>query len=109
MLNRIITNMPEPRDVFWQTFTECMSVNPRSARWLMALMALYLHLGPFSRYVVQQIEQKIEEIDRDGFDPRRATGQPAPALVSRGDASRPGSESLQPGLAAPMARPAARA
>ena len=109
MLNRIITNMPEPRDVFWQTFTECVSVNPRSARWLMALMALYLHLGPFSRYVVQQIEQKIEELDRDGFDPRRATGQPTPALVSRGDAPRPGSESLQPGLAAPMARPAARA
>jgi hypothetical protein len=26
-------------------------------------MALYLHLGPFSRYVIQEIEDKIEEIE----------------------------------------------
>jgi radical SAM superfamily enzyme YgiQ (UPF0313 family) len=82
ILHRIITNLPEPRDMFWQTFTECMSINPRSARWIVALMALYLHLGPFSRYVIRQLEQKIEEIEKDGFDPRRATEQSRPALVS---------------------------
>jgi radical SAM superfamily enzyme YgiQ (UPF0313 family) len=82
ILHRIITNLPEPRDMFWQTFTECMSINPRSARWIVALMALYLHLGPFSRYVIRQLEQKIEEIEKDGFDPRRATEQSKPALVS---------------------------
>ena len=76
MLTRIIAGMPEPRDMFWRTLTECVSINPRSARWLVALLALYLHLGPFSRYVVRQIEQKIGEIERDGFDPRRAGGQP---------------------------------
>ena len=81
ILHRIITNLPEPRDMFWQTFTECMSINPRSARWIVALMALYLHLGPFSRYVIRQLEQKIEEIEKDGFDPRRATEQPRPELV----------------------------
>jgi hypothetical protein len=55
----------------------------------MALMGLYLHLGPFSRYVVQQIELKIEEIERDGFDPRRAPAPPTPALVSPHDGSGP--------------------
>ena len=55
------------RYVLARTFTECMSSNPRSARWIVALMALYLHLGPFSRYVIRQIEQKIEEIERDGL------------------------------------------
>jgi radical SAM superfamily enzyme YgiQ (UPF0313 family) len=90
MLRRIITGLPEPRDMFWKTLTECVSVNPRSARWLVALMALYLHLGPFSRYVIQQIEQKVEEIERDGFDPRRATEPPTPGLAG-----------LQPVLVAP--------
>jgi radical SAM superfamily enzyme YgiQ (UPF0313 family) len=72
ILHRIITNLPEPRNMFRQTFAECMSTNPRSARWIVALMGFYLHLGPFSHYVIHRIEQQIDELDRDGFDPRRA-------------------------------------
>jgi hypothetical protein len=87
-LHRIITNLPEPRTLFRETFAECMSINPRSARWIMALMGFYLHLGPFSRYVIHQIEQKIEEIDNIGFDPRRAAEPTRPALVSPSDDSR---------------------
>ena len=63
MLHRIISNLPEPRDIFQRSFTHCISTNPRSARWLVALMALYLHLGPFSRYVIEQIEKKIDELN----------------------------------------------
>jgi hypothetical protein len=73
MLHRIITNLPEPRDIFHRTFTQCISTNPRAARWIVALMALYLHLGPFSRYVIQEIEDKIEEIETGGFASRRPT------------------------------------
>jgi hypothetical protein len=94
ILHRLITNLPEPRAMFRETLTECMSINPRSARWIMALMGLYLHLGPFSRYVVQQIEQKIEEIENNGFDSRRATEPTRPASGS-------GLANLQPGSAAP--------
>jgi radical SAM superfamily enzyme YgiQ (UPF0313 family) len=72
ILHRIITNLPEPRDMFRQTFAECMSINPRSARWIVALMGFYLHLGPFSGHVIHRIEQQIDELERDGFDPRRA-------------------------------------
>jgi radical SAM superfamily enzyme YgiQ (UPF0313 family) len=89
ILHRILTNLPEPHAMFRQTLAECMAINPRSARWIMALMGLYLHLGPVSRYVVQQIELKIEEIERDGFDPRRAPAPPTPALVSPHDGSGP--------------------
>ena len=63
MLNRIITNLPQPREIFWPTFTRCVSSNPASARWIVALTALYLHLGPFSRYVIGQIEEKIADLD----------------------------------------------
>ena len=45
-----------------------MSSNPESARCIVALMALYLHLGPFSRYVIGQIEQKIEDLEPIAFD-----------------------------------------
>ena len=58
-----ITNLPEPRDVFSRTLSHCISSNPRSARWIVALMALYLHLGPFSRYVIDRIDRKIEQLD----------------------------------------------
>ena len=52
MLHRIVHNLPEPREIFRPVFSRCVSSNPQSARWIVALTALYLHLGPFSRYVV---------------------------------------------------------
>jgi len=76
MLTRIVTNLPEPRDVFWPAFKQCVSINPQSARWLVALFALYLHLGPFSRYVVSEIEEKMRETGE--IDPH---ARQDPALV----------------------------
>ena len=76
MLTRIVTNLPEPRDVFWPAFRQCVSINPQSARWLVALFALYLHLGPFSRYVVSEIEEKMREMGK--IDP---PARQYPALV----------------------------
>jgi hypothetical protein len=49
MLHRLIAALPEPRDSFWQAITECVSANPKSARYILTQMAFYLHLGPFSR------------------------------------------------------------
>jgi radical SAM superfamily enzyme YgiQ (UPF0313 family) len=65
-IHHLVRNLPEPRDAFWQTFMECARSNPRSVRYIVMLMALYLHLGPFSRFIVGQIDQKIadsEEVD----------------------------------------------
>jgi radical SAM superfamily enzyme YgiQ (UPF0313 family) len=61
MLHRLIANLPEPRDVFWQTISECRAKNPSSARYIVTLTAFYLHLGPFAREVIQRLEQQIEE------------------------------------------------
>jgi hypothetical protein len=36
------------------------------------LMALYMHLGPFSKRVISDIERRIDELD--GMPPVRATG-----------------------------------
>ena len=49
-----------------------MSSNPQSARSIVTLIALYLHLGPFSRYVVGQIEQKIDDLQVSNFGAHEA-------------------------------------
>jgi radical SAM superfamily enzyme YgiQ (UPF0313 family) len=68
IVTRIISKLPEPREIFWPTFSKCVSGNPQSARWLVALIALYLHLGPFSRYVIGKIDEKIDVLDADDLD-----------------------------------------
>ena len=81
MMHRIMTNLPEPREKFWQAFTECVKNNPRSTRYIVMMLALYLHLGPFSRYVIQQIDQKIDEIDKLSLALHERTDCPAAALT----------------------------
>jgi hypothetical protein len=74
ILHRIINNLPEPREVFSQTLAHCISSNPRSARWLVAQMALYLHLGPFSRDVIALLDHKIAALDTAAADPGERAG-----------------------------------
>jgi hypothetical protein len=50
------------REIFWKTFTECAVSNPNSVRFLVLMMAIYLHVGPFSRKVVADIERQIENL-----------------------------------------------
>jgi hypothetical protein len=59
---QILTNLPEPRELFRHTLTQCMSNNPASIRWIVALMALYLHVGPFSREVITRIDKMLISI-----------------------------------------------
>jgi radical SAM superfamily enzyme YgiQ (UPF0313 family) len=67
---RIATNLPEPREIFWPAFKECVTTNPQAAYWIGALVALYLHLGPFSRFVVGKVEQKISGLQADASPSR---------------------------------------
>ncbi len=69
MVHRIVNNLPEPREIFWPAFRKCVSNNPQSARWIVALTALYLHMGPFSKHVINQIEQKLENLAGVTLDP----------------------------------------
>ena len=41
----------------------CVTVASGTEALLIALMALYLHLGPFSRHVIREIELRIERLD----------------------------------------------
>jgi hypothetical protein len=49
------------RGPFWRTLLRALVSNPRSIRYTVSLMALYLHFGPFSRFVSERIRQAIEQ------------------------------------------------
>jgi len=82
MLHRLMAAVPEPRDLFWETFSHCLKTNPRSARWIIGQMAFYLHLGPFSRFVIQEIEHKINQINAGVLAAPRKAGSPVAAVIA---------------------------
>lgn len=55
---------------FWRTMVDCLWHNPRALRYVGALSALYLHMGPFAERLVRGLGQRME--------PARA---PAPCAV----------------------------
>ncbi len=65
-VHRIINAVPGTREVFWQTFVNCAKHNPRALRTIVSLMALYMHLGPFARHVIGEIDARIAALDDAG-------------------------------------------
>jgi radical SAM superfamily enzyme YgiQ (UPF0313 family) len=53
------TRQPELRKHFWRTILECAIHNPRALPSVCLMLALYLHFGPFSRYVRQRVRHDI--------------------------------------------------
>jgi hypothetical protein len=76
-VHRIMRALPEIRELFWKTFVEVAQTNPGALRYIVMLMALYLHLGPFSKHVIVEIDRRIAELD--GMYPVRATDSSARA------------------------------
>lgn len=81
-MQRLVNAMPEARELFWKTFTECASTNPMAVRHLMMMLALYLHLGPFARIVMAKIDREIAMIDAAEWTPPRIVALPSPALTA---------------------------
>ena len=62
IVRRVIDDLPE-RDLFRPIIVQCGTTNPSSWRYIVTLMAWYLHLGPFSRYVMEQIDLRIADLE----------------------------------------------
>jgi Domain of unknown function (DUF4070)/Radical SAM superfamily len=67
IVQEILRRMPEHRDRFWRSFTNCMNTNPGALRAVVTLMGFYLHIGPYARYAVQQIDIQIEALEQGRF------------------------------------------
>ncbi len=71
-VHRIMRALPEVREPFWKIFVEVAKTNPGALRYIVMLMALYMHLGPFSKRVISEIDRRIAELD--GRSPVGARG-----------------------------------
>jgi len=63
-VHSVLSAVPEAREAFWEVFKKCRSQNPGALRQILTLMVLYTHLGPFSRFVIREIDRRIAEMDR---------------------------------------------
>ncbi|HLG89356.1 MAG TPA: B12-binding domain-containing radical SAM protein [Alphaproteobacteria bacterium] len=63
LIRRIPASGPGVRKEFWKTLLDCAIHNPRSLPYVTMIMALYLHLGPFARQIVADIDRQIADVD----------------------------------------------
>jgi radical SAM superfamily enzyme YgiQ (UPF0313 family) len=80
-VERVINTFPEWQDLLSQTFASCFRTNPRAVRQTVQLLGLFLHLIPYARQVVAEIDKSIAEIEAGEFDP--------PMLVPAADLLEP--------------------
>lgn len=71
---------PELRLPFWKTMLGCLFTNPMATKSVLMMIALYVHLGPFSRYVTSQIAVKIDAVESGAWQP--PVGHSEPAMVA---------------------------
>jgi hypothetical protein len=64
-VHSVVTAIPETHDPFWRTFLNCAKKDSSSARIALALIAAYAHLGPFSRRVVEAIDDRLAALNNE--------------------------------------------
>jgi len=69
VVQEILRRMPEHKERFWRTFTKAMNSNPGALRAVVTLMGFYLHVGPYTRYAVSQIDKQIAALESEDFVP----------------------------------------
>jgi hypothetical protein len=52
------------RGHWWRTMAGCALRNPRAIRYVGAMSALYLHMGPFARFVSSRLAVEIDRLDQ---------------------------------------------
>jgi hypothetical protein len=67
VVQEILRRMPEHRDRFWRTFTNCLNSNPGAMRAVVTLMGFYLHIGPYTSYAIAQLDKQIEALEQGTF------------------------------------------
>ena len=64
LLFRIHSAGPGTARQFWRMLLDCALHNPKALPYVVMTSALYLHLGPFARQVVEEIDREITNIDQ---------------------------------------------
>jgi radical SAM superfamily enzyme YgiQ (UPF0313 family) len=91
ILARLATRMPTALWPFLRLLYACLKTNPRAAISVGMATAFYLHVGPFSRYVMSFLDGQIAEIDSGVWReplPEAAPPDALPVLAAPGRAPR---------------------
>ncbi|MFT8585256.1 B12-binding domain-containing radical SAM protein [Acetobacter papayae] len=64
LLFRIHSAGPGTARQFWRMLLDCALHNSKALPYVVMTSALYLHLGPFARQVVEEIDREITNIDQ---------------------------------------------
>jgi radical SAM superfamily enzyme YgiQ (UPF0313 family) len=83
-VHRVVTEIPQAREIFWRTFMNCAKSNPAALRIVVAHLVLYLHLGPFSHQVIAAIDRRIAALAGNAIQ------DPGPIDAARVPAVEPG-------------------
>ncbi|MBS7544951.1 B12-binding domain-containing radical SAM protein [Ancylobacter oerskovii] len=84
---RMTCQRPDIAWHFWKTFIHCARHNPEALEAAMMNMVLYLHLYPFSRHVIAELDARIADMEKGAWrEPglMPAEAEPEPALASFG-------------------------
>jgi hypothetical protein len=65
---RIALRQPTVLPHFCKAFYECAKRNPPALVYVCILAALYLHLRPFSRFIVSSVDRQIASIDSGAWN-----------------------------------------
>src|SRR5262249_30281689 len=60
---KIFSQVPEAREAFWKVFNTCRQKNPGALRHIIGLMAIYINLRTFSRFVIADIDRRLAAED----------------------------------------------
>jgi radical SAM superfamily enzyme YgiQ (UPF0313 family) len=63
-IHRILSELPT-REPFRKVLSKCVNTNPAVISYIVMLMAVYLHLGPYSRYIIASIERRLAALDAE--------------------------------------------
>jgi radical SAM superfamily enzyme YgiQ (UPF0313 family) len=80
LVSRIALRQPGALWPFCKVVFECLRKNPRAIDYVGILAAFYLHLKPFSRFVISVVDRQIAEIDSGEWRPPLV--EPAPATAA---------------------------
>ena len=64
LMTRVTLHRPDMRAQVWLTLIGTLVRNPAAVTSAMRLTAFYVHLGPFSRFVIGRVDDQIEAIDQ---------------------------------------------
>src|ERR1700757_5352948 len=61
---RMTIHKPALAHRFWRLLLSCACTNPRALEYIVNMIVIFLHVGPFAAHVIADLETQIAAIDR---------------------------------------------